>query len=261
MIWFTSDSHFGHANIIKFCRRPFDTVDDMNDVLIRRWNEVVKPEDTVYHLGDVSLKISTPKTISILKQLNGIKRLLIGNHDHHHLKNQSFRDCFEQIEHYYELKHNGKLYVLQHYPFLSWNGSNRGSVNLAGHRHLLQQESNILRFDVGVDANSYSPVSIDYIEQWAEQTKAQIKTNHNTDQDRRGTMKNEGLESYNERRITLDQKLESLPPERQAKVEAKRITAFDRYLDQQLESPSFAFGYYKWRVFFYIKDILIRLFN
>jgi calcineurin-like phosphoesterase family protein len=238
MIWFTSDTHWNHTNILKYCSRPFANVKQMNDELIRRWNSVVKQDDTVYHLGDVAFG-STQQTVDILNQLAGNKVLIVGNHDSHNLQNREFRACFTRIEHYYELQHNNHLYTMSHYPMLSWQGSNRSSVSLAGHRHLRKQEGNILRFDVGVDANDFTPVSIEYLEQWRRETKAAIKAAHNTPSDRRGTMRNEGLESYNNRR-TVEQVIASLPVKRQAKIKAR---------------------YWSLRVFFGIKDVLIRLFN
>ena len=80
-IFFTSDTHFGHANIIKYCARPFASVQEMNRELIARWNAVVGPRDTVYHLGDFAFgKASEAPTF--LRKLNGAKKILIrGNHD------------------------------------------------------------------------------------------------------------------------------------------------------------------------------------
>ena len=74
MIYFTSDTHFGHANIIKYCKRPFANVDEMNIALVAAWNAKVKPEDTVYHLGDVTFK-----RLDMVPLLNGTKILIRGN--------------------------------------------------------------------------------------------------------------------------------------------------------------------------------------
>ncbi|WP_162319789.1 metallophosphoesterase [Nesterenkonia haasae] len=78
--YFTSDHHFGHANIIRYCDRPFDGVDDMDEGLIARWNETVGVEDVVWVLGDYSLH-DHDKGLSYLPRLNGTKYLVIGNHD------------------------------------------------------------------------------------------------------------------------------------------------------------------------------------
>ena len=79
-IWFTADSHFGHANIIKYSKRPFDSVHDHDRCLQRNWNKVVRSNHTVYHLGDFCFH-NDPE--DVLKFLYGAKHLFIGNHDYH----------------------------------------------------------------------------------------------------------------------------------------------------------------------------------
>ena len=80
MIYFISDTHFNHKNIIKYCDRPFESVEQMNDILIKNWNEVVSNDDTIYHLGDFALG-SRDLIINIVNKLNGNKYLIRGNHD------------------------------------------------------------------------------------------------------------------------------------------------------------------------------------
>lgn len=80
MIWFTSDTHFGHARILELSNRPFTDVHHMNEMIIKWWNELVAPDDTVYHLGDVALGPIT-ESMSCIKRLAGRKRLILGNHD------------------------------------------------------------------------------------------------------------------------------------------------------------------------------------
>ena len=82
MIWFSSDHHFGHRNCIIYDQRPFNSVEEMDFYLIKRWNEKVHPEDTVYYLGDFSL--SKDPILNFLPYLNGEKHLICGNHDHPH---------------------------------------------------------------------------------------------------------------------------------------------------------------------------------
>lgn len=77
-LFFTSDHHFDHANILKYCERPFVSVEEMNSALIDNWNSVVNPGDQIYHLGDFSLGI---KSLNIVSKLNGRKFLVAGNHD------------------------------------------------------------------------------------------------------------------------------------------------------------------------------------
>lgn len=77
-IWFISDTHFSHENIIRYAGRPFSNADAMNEAIVERWNSVVKPGDHVYHLGDVAF--SKP-ALQIVRRLKGTKRLILGNHD------------------------------------------------------------------------------------------------------------------------------------------------------------------------------------
>ena len=87
-IFLTSDTHYGHSKIIEYCKRPFSSVEEMNETLIANWNAVVKPQDHVYHLGDVTMLRGSVhgkeafQTIQLCQRLNGHKRLILGNHDH-----------------------------------------------------------------------------------------------------------------------------------------------------------------------------------
>lgn len=80
MIFYTSDTHYGHRNVIAYSNRPFANIEEMDEVLVTNWNTVVKPQDTVFHLGDVSFS-SRPRTKEIVQSLNGHKILIMGNHD------------------------------------------------------------------------------------------------------------------------------------------------------------------------------------
>lgn len=73
MIFYISDTHFGHENIIKICNRPYQNIQEMNEDIIKRWNNKVKPEDNVYFLGDFTYKTSSCDAIEVLKRLNGKK--------------------------------------------------------------------------------------------------------------------------------------------------------------------------------------------
>ncbi|MBQ8637028.1 MAG: metallophosphoesterase [Clostridia bacterium] len=84
MIYFTSDTHFGHYNIIRLCNRPFADADEMNEYMLYRWNEKVNENDTIYIIGDLFFKCKNPQ--NILSQLKGKKHLIIGNHDNSWLR-------------------------------------------------------------------------------------------------------------------------------------------------------------------------------
>ena len=168
-VWFTSDLHFGHKNIIKYCNRPFNDVDEMDLVLINNWNNVVNHDDIIFCLGDFSLT-STNNTINILQKLNGNKVLIRGNHEKSVLSTEKCRSFF-----------NGGIYdllevrvideevvygfqdlILCHYPMLTWDKSHRGSWQLFGHVHGTLDDNPSLspnQLDVGVDSHYFNPIS------------------------------------------------------------------------------------------------------
>lgn len=181
MIYFTADLHLNHRNAIKFTQRPFKDVDEMNRQLIENYNSIVRPNDTVYILGDAAMyRVSDEyKLKALLVSLNGHKTLVIGNHDDKHLY-----DCFEQVMAYKELNYHKRKIILFHYPIVDneWNGGyghgkemgkkNRknASIMLHGHIHSKgphynrkNRHNDVFKYDVGVDANDYKPVSIDQI--------------------------------------------------------------------------------------------------
>ena len=168
MIYFISDTHWGHANIIKYCNRPYQSVQEMDAALITNWNAVVKPEDEIYHLGDFTFYRDPVKVGGILNRLNGKKYFIWGNHDQVFKKNPYLLDNFVWSKDYYELKTPGNPpIVLMHYPILVWNGGHHGSIMLHGHDHggVDYLDKPTTRYDVGVDAedNNQFPVSLDKI--------------------------------------------------------------------------------------------------
>lgn len=167
-IFFTSDHHFGHKNIIKFSNRPFQDVEEMNQVLIERWNEKVGPHDRVYHLGDLGLTRDKDKMEEILQQLNGHIYLIQGNHEGDALNHPQY---FEWIKDYHELSvkdeeaPNGKRkIILFHYAMRVWKSDFRGTWHLYGHTHgSLPDKKHKLAFDVGVDCHNYYPISYEEV--------------------------------------------------------------------------------------------------
>lgn len=95
-IWVISDTHFSHANIIKYCNRPFEGTQQMDEAMIQNWNKVVKPQDKVYHLGDVYMNAKADYISYIFSRLNGHKRLILGNHDNG--QDQVLHKSFEKID-------------------------------------------------------------------------------------------------------------------------------------------------------------------
>lgn len=163
-IWVTADTHFNHANVIKYCNRPYKDVDEMNQSLIQNWNSLVTPNDEVYHLGDFCFGDPT----LILPQLNGDIFLVPGNHDTPLIKylKKNLNTKIKVLDSIYEFRYPllQLPVVMCHYPLHSWNRKSYGSIHVHGHTHGALASSSVShRYDVGVDTNSYSPISIDII--------------------------------------------------------------------------------------------------
>lgn len=154
--FFTSDQHFGHRNIIQYCNRPFGSLEQMHEALIRSWNEVVSVDDDVYVLGDFAF--CNPNRV--LPQLKGNLFLVRGNHDG---KAVCKNARWGFVKDYHEMSVDGKKLVLCHYPLLTWNGAHRGSWMLHGHSHGSLGEEHSTRTDVGVDTSGFVPLSWDQI--------------------------------------------------------------------------------------------------
>jgi len=168
-IFFTSDPHFLHKNIIKYCNRPFSDVNEMNKSLVDNWNSVVGPNDLIFCLGDFSLG-REDDTKRILQSLNGHKVLIKGNHEKSVMKKEYTRDEFDGgIHNLLEIKVNDEEVsdgfqdiVLCHYTLLTWNRSHRGAWQLFGHVHgNLDGDPRLSpnQFDVGVDSHNFKPIS------------------------------------------------------------------------------------------------------
>lgn len=149
-IWFSSDHHFKHEAIIKYCDRPFTSSEEMDEVLIERWNKFVAPRDVVIYLGDF---IWSDKELPVLKfvktRLNGAILFIKGNHDRWYKHDKRYM---------YNKKIRGLMVWGCHYPLRNWPSG----VNLHGHCHgTIEEYPN--QFDVGVDVWDYRPVNIEEI--------------------------------------------------------------------------------------------------
>lgn len=167
MIWFTSDTHFGHENAIKFCDRPWPDAAAMERGLVASINACVGKGDTLYHLGDFSFKIGIDDQRRILKSLNCKNiHVIPGNHDKH-LEELAAEGLIFLEPPILEIKQDGRRIALSHYPIADWAGMRQGAIHVHGHIHSQGPEYNeacrsrgLLRYDAGVDANGYLPVSI-----------------------------------------------------------------------------------------------------
>lgn len=163
-LWFISDTHFSHKNSWEKFKledgsplRPFSSNEEMDETMVQRWNEVVRPNDHVYHLGDV---VISKKAVQIVKRLNGHKRLVRGNHDI--FSDDLYREVgFEKI---YGVRVFVNKFILSHVPLHPDSVSERFRVNVHGHTHanrvLLPDGSIDPRyFSVCVEQIDYRPIS------------------------------------------------------------------------------------------------------
>ena len=158
-IFYTSDTHFGHGGALGLYRRPFASVAAMNEGLVERWNATVGPDDVVWHLGDFAIRQPPAAVSGLLARLHGRKHLVAGNNDP--LATTEL-DGWESVQPYAEITAEGVALVLCHYPFRSWRGMGKGSINLHGHCHgRLKPQPR--QFDVGVDVWEFRPVTLSEI--------------------------------------------------------------------------------------------------
>jgi len=201
-IFITSDQHFDHPNIIKYCERPYESVEEMNEDLILRWNSVVSEGDVVYILGDYHWNTSKPNRVrDFMNRLNGIKILIIGNHDRvKHI--QGFNLGFSAVLEEATIKVGKRKYLLSHYPyrrtflqkvrtlfktrFKIWNfryedrrPEYKGLWLFHGHTHgkykLNPYHKKMIH--IGVDAWNYMPASLSEIEKLIQEVENKYTKN------------------------------------------------------------------------------------
>ena len=170
---FTSDIHFGHKNAIDYDRRPFSSVEEMDEEIIRRWNAKVYADDLVYILGDFTIEDDAAKYASRLK---GRKILIRGNHDLY-LRRPSSAGLFESVSLLEELSVDGRWMTLCHYPMIEWRGSRRlptdKTYGYLIHGHIHNNVKELYRrvleapnaLNAGMDVNGYEPVTFEELAQ------------------------------------------------------------------------------------------------
>ena len=242
----TSDTHFSHARISELADRPFTTVEEMNTELVRRWNEVVGPDDTVLHLGDLALG-PIDDSVGLTAQLNGRRFLVPGNHDRVSPATQSNR-AIERFTPLYEAAgwsilpeaiggtRNGYRILASHYPYSGdSHGADRHTTHrprwddgvplLHGHTHARDHGPHGHEFHVGVDAHDFTPIRFTVIDEWVRsipgiETRLQTAT-----REARTVLADVAggetpgadalfyMQGYNELIIVLEELLEALPDE------------------------------------------------
>lgn len=189
MIYLTSDLHFNHVNILKYepVNRPFETLEEMNETLIKNWNDKVTAEDTVYVLGDLAMG-TVEASRACIERLNGKIVLIRGNHDSPK-RIAMYKELGIEVHDIYYLPYKGRYFILCHFPIASEEfikmviQDNSEVVNLYGHVHGNAPKGYVNgTYHVGVDTNNLAPISIQQVweECWpAEQMKQpEVKEYH-----------------------------------------------------------------------------------
>ena len=179
-IFFTADTHFGHANIIDFNRRPFTSPEEMEDRIIRNINSDVPPGGTLILAGDFTCHANKEKVRELRNRIHCKNiHFVKGNHDKDYSQDHIFTSVSDRLE----LKTDYGLFIVSHFPMVEWEAAHYGSVHLHGHIHTTGEynQENLHKkyidrfqyghkpkdpdlplriYDVGVDANNYRPVSL-----------------------------------------------------------------------------------------------------
>lgn len=170
-VWFTSDLHFWHKNICKYCNRPYETIEEMNEAIITNWNSVVQEDDIVFVLGDLGF-CGIEKLRHLMSQLKGKIFLIQGNHDSDKIVNKLYEEGL--IEDYFKILEvtiindeecpNQQL-TLCHFPMIDWYNKEKGAWMIHGHQHQLPETPSCSpkHYDVGLDKNGMTPINFEQL--------------------------------------------------------------------------------------------------
>jgi calcineurin-like phosphoesterase family protein len=171
-LFFTSDQHYGHENVIRFCGRPFRDAAEMNDELVRLHNERVPKDGIVFHLGDFAFSKVKSTVFDVFPRLHGARHhLIVGNHEKAVTDNPRARALFTTVSQYEDLyveEDDGtrQLLCLFHYPIHEWNKQHHAAWHLHGHTHnTVKPDARFKRMDAGVDnpLAAYGPLSYEAV--------------------------------------------------------------------------------------------------
>lgn len=179
-IFFSADLHLGHANIVKYCRRPFGSAEEMNEALLDNFNSVIRPGDSLYIVGDLCWSgFDAAAWLKLLKTKE--LHLILGNHDCNgegkplkHIPVEMFRS----VGHFKRITPEGRQVFMCHYPMVSWRNRSHGAYHLYGHVHG-NYTSPVRALDVGVDTNKFMPYSWEAIKKYMEPRPAYAPKEHN----------------------------------------------------------------------------------
>ena len=170
-VWFTSDLHFWHKNICKYCNRPYESVEEMNEAIIQNWNAVVKDDDIVFVTGDLGF-CGIEKLKPLLERLKGKKYLIQGNHDSDKVvfklvEGNIFEDSYKltTITITGDEEIPEQMITLCHFPMIDWYNKEKGAWMVHGHQHQLPEtpSCSVLHWDVGLDKNHMTPISFEQL--------------------------------------------------------------------------------------------------
>ncbi|MGH1574504.1 metallophosphoesterase [Methylobacterium sp. P31] len=169
-VFFTSDTHFGHQGILgsRMTKpRPFASIEAHDEALIATWNNRIRSDDIVWHLGDFAYGASRKRVAEIWRRLNGVKHLVRGNHD----ADRTTRLPWASQQDRAQVADRGAVFILDHYAHRTWAGSHRGFLHLYGHSHG-SLPGTAASLDVGVDCWAWRPVTTPEILEALEETRA-----------------------------------------------------------------------------------------
>lgn len=186
-VWFTSDLHFWHKNICKYCNRPYETIEEMNQGIIDNWNSVVKEDDTVFVLGDLGF-CGIEKLRPLMSQLKGKIILIQGNHDSDYVMSTLYHekiinnfDRLMSITIIGDEECPNQELTLCHFPMIDWYNKEKGSWMIHGHQHQLPEtpSCSAVHYDVGVDKNNWMPINFEQLKINITKQFLNLKNNEN----------------------------------------------------------------------------------
>lgn len=188
MIYYISDTHFRDQAIFDKCKRPFKSLQDMEEAIIQNWNKKISDEDIVYVLGDL-VKDDDASAIQIFKQLKGHKHLIVGNHDHQLLEDIKSSNIFETIEFIKLIIDEDRKVCVCHYPLMDWMEFNRQGILVYGHIHNKTEKNgkaykqikefyrSLPAYNCGVDVCNFEPRTLNELIKLKEENKYEAYIN------------------------------------------------------------------------------------
>lgn len=185
-IYFTSDLHFCHKNILSYDNRPYDTIEEMNRDIVETWNNIVSENDIIFLLGDITLYEKSNTVLSLLKELKGDIYFIQGNHDtdkavNFYVENKVFKKVcspLQVIEYSLDNTDEGKFtFQLCHYPMLDWRKKQKGGFQIFGHTHGNLKDHDVAQIEISWPV-WYRPIEIDEILVYLTKQQQSLKTHY-----------------------------------------------------------------------------------